>query len=332
MYQLSFQIIEYNMEQFYFTSPTELDGFVASSSGGSLLQSWAWGEMYRNAGSEVVRLGLKDGDQIVAAVTLVKQKIAPGLFYWFSPRGPLVDEPRAATELRSAVQGLSNRALFWRLEPPVNDCLLDGRFVKTISLNPARSLFLDLEKTEEQLLGEMHPKTRYNIRLAAKKGVEVREITQPSAADWADFRRLLELTGSRDGFRLHAFSHYQNLVSSCPANIRLYIAYYQKQAVAAGLFSFWNDQAVYLHGASDNRFRQVMAPYLLQWTVIRAARGRGCRHYDFYGIDEDKWPGVTRFKRGFGGYQKEYPGTFDAVFYPFLYQLYCRLRHWRRRL
>jgi len=320
------------METFQFKSAAELDNFVSSVSGGSLLQTWAWGEVLKQAGQRVVRLGLKENDQIIAATTVVYQAVAPGIFYWFSPRGPVMARPDIFPSLLKAVKDLDTAALFWRIEPAAEEIVKLGQGVKTINLNPAQTLILDLSQSEDNLLQAMHQKTRYNIRLAQKKGVTVKEIRCPNEQEWAEFRRLLEVTGSRDGFRLHAFSHYQNLITSCPDNIRMYTAYYEGQAVATGLFSLWSKQAVYLHGASDNEFRQVMAPYLLQWTVILAAKAAGCLSYDFYGIDDKKWPGVTRFKLGFGGDIKIYPGTWDVVFRPVLYNIYTGLRALRRRL
>ena len=94
----------------------------------------------------------------------------------------------------------------------------------------------------------------------------------------------------------------------------------------------------YVHGASANEFRNVMAPYALQWEVIKLAKQKNCKYYDFNGIDEKKWPGVTRFKMGFarfesarqGGEVVEYPGTFDMVFDNLWYNVYKLIRRIRR--
>jgi len=323
------------MEKFYWESLSELDNFVSSVPGGSLLQSWSWGEIMKSKKEVVKRIGLRDGSKILAAVTLIKKRIGPKLYYWFSPRGPLFTSS-ANTDtkiaLLEAVKSLDNSVLFWRLEPAEELSHLGCKIIKTVDLNPAQTLVLNLLSSDDELLADMHPKTRYNIRLAMKKGVKIKEIKVPQKQHWQEFKHLLFLTGSRDGFRLHDFNHYQKLVETCPGFIRMYIAYYQGQAIAAGLFSFWSDQATYLHGASDNSLRQLMAPQLLQWTVIIEAKKMGCTSYDFYGISEDKWPGVTRFKRGFGGQEVSYPGTFDLIFKPFIYNLYRGLRLVRRQL
>ncbi len=112
--------------------------------------------------------------------------------------------------------------------------------------------------------------------------------------------------------------------------IKLFIAEYKKKPIAANIVSFFGDTAVYMHGASGADHRNVMAPYLLQWHAIKLGKQVGCKYYDFYGIDEKKWPGVTRFKRGFGGRAVNYPGTFDLIFDSSWYNIYKMVRRVRR--
>ena len=174
----------------------------------------------------------------------------------------------------------------------------------------------------------MQQKTRYNIRLAAKKGIKVIEAI--SETDFLDFWCLMKKTSNRDGFRIHNEAHYINLLVSSEGVIKLFFAEYKGQRVAAGLFAFYGDKVIYLHGASDNEFRNLMAPYLLQFEIIKKAKLEGFNFYDFYGVDEKKWPGVTRFKKGFGGFIYNYAGTYDLVLRPCLYFLYNFLRNLRR--
>jgi len=203
----------------------------------------------------------------------------------------------------------------------------------------------------------MQQKTRYNIKLAAKKGVEIIEVSMngdskksfaEDASDqidkaqnnftsdsnfelyFSEFLTLMKKTSNRDGFKIHSEAHYKNLLISSAGKIKLFFAQYQGQKIATGLFSFYGDKVIYLHGASDNEFRNFMAPYLLQFEIIKKAKGAGFKFYDFYGIDAKKWPGVTRFKQGFGGFVYNYAGTYDLVFRPGLYLLYNFLRKLRR--
>lgn len=320
------------MKLFYYTSPEELNNFNQDE----YLQTWQWGEILRAEGQEILRVGVsaptgKGEEKILAAATLIKQKLRSGYFYWYAPRGPIL-KPTAAISAQAIAQflfteikKLDNKAVFLRIEPKINLTPEEFTLKKTIDLQPAKTLVLDLFLEEEELLSAMGQKTRYNIRLAEKKGIK---IIAGSATDFPSLWRLLNLTGERDGFRIHGASHYEKMLAAPSDFIKLFFAQYEGKIIAAGLFCFWGNRATYLHGASDNEFRSVMAPYLLQWAVIKEARAAGFSTYDFYGIDEKKWPGVTRFKLGFGGQQQEYPGTYDLIFKPALYETY----NWVRKL
>jgi len=217
--------------------------------------------------------------------------------------------------------------IFVRFDPAFNfSAPADVKIVKTIDVQPSQTLILDLGKSEDVLLTEMHPKTRYNIRLAEKKGVKI--IQDNSRID--DFLRLLKITTERDAFRGHSDEYYGKMASYDEKFIKLFLAEYEGRVIAGGLFCFFGNGVSYLHGASDNNDRSVMAPYLLQWQVISAAKKAGYKYYDFYGISESKWPGVTRFKKGFGGSVVDYPGTFDYVLSNLWYKIYNILRRLRR--
>jgi lipid II:glycine glycyltransferase (peptidoglycan interpeptide bridge formation enzyme) len=139
----------------------------------------------------------------------------------------------------------------------------------------------------------------------------------------------MSMTGERDAFRIHDKKHYKNMLGASE-NIKLFFATYEGKNIAAGLFCFFGNRVTYMHGASDNEARNLMAPYLLQWEIIKRAKKEAYKYYDFYGIDEKKWPGVTRFKVGFGGFVKEYPGTYDFIFRPAIYNFYEQLRKLKR--
>lgn len=317
------------MELLYLTDKDreEADAFVSGRpAGAELAQSWQWGGLMKKEGAKIVRVGVRANGKIIAVALFIKKPIGGGFFYWYAPRGPL-GEPEAVGFLLAEFAAREKKALFFRIEPEA--ALPLARVIKVLPVQPQKTLFLDLSRSEEELSAALHQKTRYNIRLAEKKGVK---IIAGGAGDLPEFWRLISLTGERDGFRPHGREHYQNMLQSGADFIKLFFARYEGKNIAAGLFGFWGGRATYLHGASDNEFRNVMAPYLLQWTAIKAARAAGCRHYDFYGIDEKKWPGVTRFKLGFGGFVREYPGTFDLVARPMAYRLYGFLRRLRRAI
>jgi len=213
-------------------------------------------------------------------------------------------------------------AIFFKLELENNideNLLKKFGFKKSSNIQPRRTVILDITKSEQELLGEMHYKTRYNIQLARKRGVEVKS-QKSKVKSFKEFRRLMEQTARRDGFRPHPKEYYRKMLEI--SGVEMFVAEYEGKIIATNIVVFWDKMAIYLHGASDYKYRNLMAPFLLQWNQILEAQKRGCTEYDFWGIDEKKWPGVTRFKRGFGGQEISYPGAYDLVFKPTWYKIY----------
>ncbi|MCX6798235.1 MAG: peptidoglycan bridge formation glycyltransferase FemA/FemB family protein [Candidatus Falkowbacteria bacterium] len=312
------------------------------------MQSWLWGELLVTEGRKITRLAYRSGPELLGVLT-VEENVSYLGKYYYAPKGPILKlDTGEASNFNSfnfikEFEELSRpkKIIFLRFEPSVDflnglnlnnlpfesDSLklkskLGIKLIKTKDIQPAKTLWLNLDKPSEQILAGMHPKTRYNIRLAEKKGVIVRA---GGIADWPAFWELMATTAGRDRFRLHSPAHYKKFLNY-PDFIKLFVAEYQGQIIAVGLFSYFANTVTYLHGASANSERNLMAPYLLQWEVIKRAQADGYKYYDFYGIDEKKWPGVTRFKLGFGGEVAAYPGTYDLVFRPTAYRLYTLLR------
>lgn len=195
------------------------------------------------------------------------------------------------------------------------------------SLQPSRTAVLDLQKSENELLGAMHEKTRYNIRLAERHGVQVTSHESHNTANkLGTFLGLLKETATRDGFRPHERGHYEKLLRVRSENFsnELFFAEYGGKILAAALVNFYGHSKVvtYLHGASSREYRETMAPHLLHWRIIEEAKRRGFRYYDLWGVDEKKWPGVTRFKQGFGGEVLQYPPSIDIIYRPLWYAGY----------
>jgi lipid II:glycine glycyltransferase (peptidoglycan interpeptide bridge formation enzyme) len=303
----------------------------AADCGAEFLVSKEWADILQTE-ENVETLGVYDGEKLSALFNLIKKDFKFGLSYYYLPRGPVFAKDLSAEKQSEIWQLLisefkSRRGIFLRVEP--KDFLPSNiKALPSINLQPKETLMLDLSLSEEELLKSFHQKTRYNIRLAEKKGVVVRE--GQGEKDFVSFWSLMTETGKRDNFHIHNQNHYHLLATANPDFIKLFIAEIDGQTIAAGLFSFFGDKATYLHGASAHEFRQLMAPYLLQWTLIKTAKESGYKYYDFYGIDAKKWPGVTRFKTGFGGFTVSYAGTCDIILNPFTYALYNILRRIRR--
>jgi lipid II:glycine glycyltransferase (peptidoglycan interpeptide bridge formation enzyme) len=312
------------------------DKFVGAQSHVEFLQSWEWGDFQEKVEGAVTRLGVYHNGEMVAAATLVKKSLPLGMNYFYCPRGAIT-----ISDLRFSISDLYNflfseikkiakkeKTIFLRFEPrkfEIRNSKIAIR--KSIDIQPAKTIMLDLSKSEEVLLATMHQKTRYNICLAEKKGVK---IIEGGEGGFESFWSLMEKTSGRDKFTAHNKDYYQKLLQTAPEIFKLYVGQYEGKIITSGIFSFFGDTVTYLFGASADEHREVMAPYLLQWELIKCGKAAGCRYYDFFGIDEKKWPGVTRFKHGFSGMQIDYPGTFDVIFNPISYSLYKILRIIRR--
>lgn len=220
-----------------------------------------------------------------------------------------------------------------------------------------QTLLIDLAQSEEELLAAMHEKTRYNIRLALRRGVEIRDSRLEIRDDFEKFWKLLEETAKRDKFRTHERGYYEKILEilgdsrleirdseqisniqspiSNRMHMRLHIAYSDSTPLAAAMVGYFGDTATYLHGASSYAHRALMGPYALHWQIMQEVKKEGYKFYDFWGIHSPSpsmgegggegvrdWSGMTRFKMGFGGKVVNYPGTFDLPLSQFWYMVY----------
>ncbi len=296
---------------------------------GLFLQSEEWGAFQKSIGRDVVRIeGI--GQFLIHHLPL-------GQKYAFCPRGPVT-----AVSL-DQFRFISNQlnVLFLRLEPPSSFEFRSSTFLKTIDISPSHTFVTDLTQTEEHLLANMHEKTRYNIRLAERKGVkiEIHRDFSPVRADATEVAlnsvwSLFEQTAKRGQFHLHPKWYYKTMLKSGTAFLA--VARFDGAVVAANIMIDDGTTRTYLHGASSDQHRQVMAPYLLHWELMKDAKQQGIATYDWWGItpsDADEkhpWSGITRFKLGFGGQRLDFPGTFDFIAHPLRYRLYQISRRIRR--
>jgi lipid II:glycine glycyltransferase (peptidoglycan interpeptide bridge formation enzyme) len=334
--------------------------FVARHPAGHLLQTWDWGELKARFGWHAIRIALTDetGSPSAGAQVLLHPLPVPGgRALAYVPKGPLVDwhDPIQAGRLLDAIHPLcrAQRCIFLKIEPPAED---DAALCAAIAqygfrpyaptVQPPRTILIDLSFSEEAILARMKQKTRYNIRLAARKGVRVYE---GHADHVAVFYQLLEDTSRRDHFAIHHFDYYRTAYELfAPHHAALLLAEVAGEVVAGLMVFTYGRTAYYLFGASNDRHREHMPTYLLQWEAMRWARARGCTAYDLWGIPDaeeetleshlahadrrtgELW-GVYRFKRGFGGQVVRSVGAFDYVYNPLLYRLYRWWQVLRRR-
>jgi peptidoglycan pentaglycine glycine transferase (the first glycine) len=316
------------------------------------LQSWAWGELKARHGWCAHRLLFRQEAHAMAAASVLDRharRPLPGSILYV-PRGPALDwddEPlvdRVLGELEALAR--RHRAMFIKIDPDVYYPDAAPAFSSRPATAPAvaallsrrgwrfsesqvqfrNSVLLDLRPDEDTLLAGMKQKCRYNLRLAQRRGVEVR---QGTAADLDLFYDLYAETARRDGFPIRPPAYYQDAWGSFLARRQgwLLLAEVQGEAVAGLLFVTFGPTAWYMYGASSERHRSLMPNNLLQWEAMQRARAAGCTLYDLWGAPEnldesDPMWGVTRFKLGLGGDVARGLGAWDYAPWPRVYRLY----------
>ncbi|MDT8305985.1 MAG: peptidoglycan bridge formation glycyltransferase FemA/FemB family protein [Anaerolineae bacterium] len=332
----------------------EWDAFVAAHPHGSILQTTNWSRLKSRFGWQSRRIWVRRDGKLVAGAQIFFRSAALGLVHiGYIPHGPLVDWSDdeqvavllnqldfAAYEHRAGL--VKMEPLIWQEEMPQEAwqalCARHGLVAAGDTIQPPRTMVVDLRPDEEEILQNMKQKTRYNVRLASRKGVSVR---QGTAADLSTFNGLMEITSERDSFGVHEPAYYRAAYELfAPEQAALFLAEYEDRPLAAIMVFAHGTQAAYLYGASSNEERQRMPAYALQWEAMRWAKARGCTEYDLWGVPDypeeelearftersDGLWGVYRFKRGFGGELMRTVGAADRVYSRLLYRLY----QWRR--
>jgi peptidoglycan pentaglycine glycine transferase (the first glycine) len=310
------------------------DSLISSQKQARFLQSWQWGKFQASLGRKVLRFSWNN--QLL--VQVIKMQLPFGRNYWYIPQAPVIisqSEENYAAVMELAKELGQHNALFLRVDPiariqPPTEEAKPGRNAAPVQFigatQPQCTSILDLSQSEEELLSNMHQKTRYNIRLSEKKGVNITEGTIE------EFIQLNNETKARDKFTSHEDSYYQKMVESSPAEfIKIWQATFQNKVLASNIMVSFGDTVTYTHGASSNKYREAMAPYLLHWHIIKFAKAQGLKYYDFWGVNPDQkdhptykesWQGISRFKAGFGGKLVCYPHSFDLIFKRNWYRVY----------
>ncbi len=282
-----------------------------------------------------------------APVQVLFRRLPLGLKIAYVPKGPHLNWQNttiAGQGLQKLVQVAQQPGVFFlKIEPDVppspqvTALLAENGFRPARGIQPAATILVDISLPEDEILARMKSKTRYNIRLAGRKGVSVREGT---AADLPTFHQLNQITAVRDGFSVHPAEYYRAVYRQFPPENRaLLFAEFEGEPLAALMVFAWDGVAYYLYGASSDAHRNKMPTYLLQWEAMRWAKAHHCHTYDLWGVPNapaevlerefstrrDGLWGVYRFKRGFGGKLSYSIGAFDFVYARSLYFLFNKL-------
>lgn len=351
--------------------PTDWNELIASLPDSHLLQTWQWAEVKVRYGWQAMpflwQLAEGSRQSAMAAAMILKRSIPVGGFakrmsVLYIPKGPLMDWNNTALRRRvlDDLQVFAKRqgAIFVKIDPDValgtgiprgeedaldnggqavrSDLTRRGWLFSSDQIQFRNTVLIDLSPPEEELLARMKQKTRYNVRLAAKKGVTVRAGTP---ADLTMLYRMYAETSVRDGFVIRDEPYYQTVwqifMRHRPPTIghqpfaEPLIAEVEGQAVAAIFLFYFAGRAYYLYGMSREAHREKMPNYLLQWEAMRRTKAAGGKLYDLWGapdvfdVSDPMW-GVFRFKEGLGGQVVRTLGAWDYPASPLLYKLYTQ--------
>ncbi|HUD19450.1 MAG TPA: peptidoglycan bridge formation glycyltransferase FemA/FemB family protein [Patescibacteria group bacterium] len=295
------------------------------------LQSWEWGEFRKSMNIDIARLGVFNNNKLIEGWQISFHKV-PHVAYTigYFPKGP---EPVSDMIEALGNLGREKNAIYIQLEPNIQaaDAKIPLSALFRKSHHPLFTKYtfvLDLTKSEDDLLKAMHPKTRYNIRVAQKHGVVIREDSSEKAFN--AYVTLSEETTKRQGFYAHN-RHYHTTMWRLfkEKNIaKLFTATYEGTIVTAWIVFLWNDTVYYPYGTSSRINRDIMAPNLMLWEIAKWAKKEGFKQFDLWGAmgpnpdTKDPWYGFHRFKEGYKPQLIEFAGSFDLVVNPLLYHLY----------
>jgi peptidoglycan pentaglycine glycine transferase (the first glycine) len=328
---------------------------VTSLPGGHLLQSWQWGQLKEKYGWHAERLAWENASGQAVAAAQVLQRTLPipvlgsRLAVFYCPKGPVLDwsnadlRTRVLSDLRSL--GAQRGVILIKIDPnlvtgfgfpgepesheipsgtqTIQALAAQGWRISRQQIQFANTMTLDLSSSEDDLLANMKQKTRYNIRLASRRGVSVR---RGGSQDLDLLYRMYAETSLRDGFVIRKPAYYEDAWRSfIDAGLaQPFLAEVDGEPIAGLIAYRFGNTAWYIYGMSGNLHREKMPNHLLQWEAIRWAKAQGCTTYDFWGApdepgDKDRMWGVYRFKLGFGARLVRTPGAWDFTSRPILY-------------
>lgn len=307
------------------------ENFLLECKEKTFLQSWNWGGFQEKMGNKIWRLGIYERNSLLSTALIIKIAAKRGTFL-FCSHGPVVKEQKAKNKeqiLREVVNKLKEvakdeKASFIRISPVWERNKENIEIFKNlgfreapIHMHPETTWELDISLPEENLLKQMRKTTRYLIK-QAQKNSDVRINRSQRLDDVEKFNELYQKTVNRHHFAPFSLDYLKNeVLAFAPDNqVIIFLAEYREELIASAIIIFWHRIAFYHQGASISKYPKIPVSYLLQWEAIKEAKKRGCKIYSFWGITptdspRHPWAGLTLFKKGFGGYKKEYVKTQD---------------------
>ncbi|HPX51954.1 MAG TPA: peptidoglycan bridge formation glycyltransferase FemA/FemB family protein [Candidatus Pacearchaeota archaeon] len=304
------------------------EDFVSECTEKTFCQSWNWGIFNQSMGDKVWRFGIFENEQLVAIAQVLKIKARRGSFL-FVPHGPLIALGDKKEIIKSILEKLKDLAKtenvnFIRFSPILE--VSDSNIFKElgfrnapIHMHPELTWELDISLSEEDILKGMRKTTRYLIKQAEKN--EDIEITRGTSDEMLnDFEKLYLETAERQSFTPFSNDYLKKEVDAFKNDnqILIFSGKYKGEVVSSAIIVYYSGIGFYHQGASSLKYPKVPVSYLLQWEAIKEAKDRGCKLYNFWGVVPEgtknhPWAGLSLFKKGFGGFEKEYVKTQDYV-------------------
>ncbi len=338
------------------------EDFILKHTKGHFLQSPEWAKLKDNWNHEVI-IVKNEKQEIKGVMSILVRKIIPQLPFtiMYAPRGPVCDitDKEVLKQMTEEIKKIAKerKAIVFKMDPDVEKS--NTEFANTLKelgykikenvtdyrqvIQPMYVFRIHLNgRSEEEVLASFNQKTRYNIRLAIKKGVTVRE---GKKEDLKKIYPIMQETGLRDDYGIRPLSYFEKMYDCMTEKyMKIFIAEYEGEPIAFVIPIIYGDKVWYLYGASSNKHRNLMPNYLLQWEMIKLAINNKCNIYDFRGVSgfkDENHPqyGIYKFKKGFNGDFTEFIGDVNYVFKPFLnylmdqaYILRLKFRHLKRKL
>lgn len=297
----------------------------------SLLQTKEWAALRESQGWQV---------HAVDDISVLEKSLPFGKSFLYVPEITMGEIENIQTFIINIQKNINTKnTLFIRLDildekdAEITQKLTENGFIKSFEeIQPETRQIVEITGTDEEIMGSMKEKGRYNTRIAQKRGVAIEK-----SENIDEFYKIFQDTAKRDGFEIRPKEYFKKMLEILAPQgfAELLLARYNGKTIAAEIVTYYGETASYLYGASSSEDRNVMAPYLLHFESMRRARDKGCKYYDLLAVapegeEKHKYAGISRFKRQFGGRTVQLVGSWDYILKPVWYKLFKLAEKTRR--
>ncbi|MCK5084170.1 MAG: peptidoglycan bridge formation glycyltransferase FemA/FemB family protein [Candidatus Pacebacteria bacterium] len=306
------------------SNKSQWENFMQENKENTFLQSWNWGEFNINTGEKIWRLGVFDNEELLAVALVIRVNARRGSFL-FVPQGPLISQ-KLKVKSQKLLElffdylkdlGREEKVSFVRISPILENTSENLKIFEPSGfknapihmMHPELTWVLDITKSEDEIMKEMRKTHRNLIRRATKEGVEIIQSTDEEYLK--AFYDIHMETVKRHKFVPFSYDYIKSEIDAFKNDdqISIFSAKYKDEIISSAVIVFYGEQAFYHHGSSSSKYYKIPSSYLILWEAIKEAKKRGKKKFNFYGVVKNKpkhpWAGLTKFKKGFGGHQKE---------------------------